>query len=237
MKQNQTKTKDIKNIDKNNCFLHYTNKNNINSIFEHGLEPRIGKNSIAIEKSKKIFFTIGFDNTLILMDAWIKWLILRPESNFLYRCGAFFMTKSYFPKIIVDTLWKNWIKNEKRINRACKKLNKILNESVFLMLDLKENIDYLTEDIDEVKNQKFSREQLKYIYTYHYNVNDTKMENWNMHTITDKIIEKEKITLLKYNDTIKAIDLIKYMINSSNIDFEKELPFFNRYINTYIKGD
>ena len=40
---------DIKNkIDKNKCFLHYTNKNNIDSIFKFGLEPRIGKNSMAI---------------------------------------------------------------------------------------------------------------------------------------------------------------------------------------------
>lgn len=230
----KNKTIDITKLDKDNCFLHYTNYNNINSIFELGLQARIGKNSIAIEKSKKIFFTIGFDNTLILMDAWIKWLVLRPRSNFIYRCGAFFMTKSYFPKIVVDTIFKNWIKNEKRIKYDCKKLNKILNDSVFLLLDLEENIDYKYDDIDEVKNQKFSRKQLKYIYTYCDDINDNKVEKWNMHTLSNKTIEKEKITLVKYNNLIKASDLLEYMVKKSSINFLEELPFLNIYIRNYI---
>lgn len=228
---------DISKVDKNDCFLHYTNYKNIDSIFNYGLEPRIGKNSMAIEKSKKIFFTIGFDNTLILMDAWIKWLILRPRSNFVYRCGAFFMTKSYFPKFIVDTIFKNWIKDKKRIKYACKKLNKILNESVFLILDLEENLDYNYSDIDEVKNQKFSRKQLKYIYTYGENIEDSTMEKWNMHTLSNKKIEKDKIKLLKHGEFIKASDMINYMIERSNIEFSKELPFLNTYISNYISNE
>lgn len=155
---------DICEIDKNTSYFHYTNNENLDNIFNFGLEPRIDKNSIGIEKSKKVFFTIGFDNTLILMDAWIKWLVLRPKSNFIYRCGTFFMTKSYFPKFIVDNIFKNWIKSEKRIKNACESLNRILNDSVFLLLDLEKNIDFLYNDVDEVKQQKFSREQLRYIY-------------------------------------------------------------------------
>lgn len=231
------KTIDITKIDRNNSFLHYTNQNNLNSIFDTGLEPRIGKNSMAIEKSKKIFFTIGYDNTLILMDAWIKWLVLRPKNNFIYRCGAFFMTKSYFPKIIVDTIFKNWINDKNRIEYACKKLNTILNNSVFLVLDLEENIDYDYNDIDEVKNQTFSRKQLKYIYTYNENIDDSKMEKWNMHTISNKKIAKEKITLVKYNDSNKASDLIEYMIKESKINFANDLPFLCKYIEKYILMD
>ncbi|MBP3444780.1 MAG: hypothetical protein J6K23_02470 [Bacilli bacterium] len=234
MNYNQIKTIDISNINKNNCFLHYTHQKNINSIFDFGLEPRIGKNSMAIEKSKKIFFTMGFDNTLILMDAWIKWLVLRPRSNFVYRCGAFFMTKSYFPKFIVDTIFKTWIKSDKRIKYACKKLNRILNDSVFLLLDLEENVDFKYNDIDEVKNQKFSRKQLKYIYTYCDNIEDSTIEKWNMHTLSNRIIEKEKITLLSINDSFKASDIVEYMFKQSNIKFSEQLPFLNKYINDYI---
>jgi len=225
---NELKTIDIKQIDEN-TFFHYTNIDNIESIFNFGLEPRIGKNSMAIEKSKKIFFTIGFDNTLILMDAWIKWLVLRPRSNFIYKCGAFFMTKSYFPKFIVDNIFKTWIKSDKRIKYACKKLNKILDNSVFLVLDLEENIDFKYDDIDEVKNQKFSRKQLRYIYTYCDSVEDSKVEKWNMHTLSNKVIEKEKIKLLKINDSIKATDIIEYMRKKSNIKIKKELPFLDYY--------
>lgn len=226
---------DISEIDKDNSFLHYTSNLNLNNIFNLGLEPRIGKNSIGIEKSKKVFFTMGFDNTLILMDAWIKWLVLRPKNNFIYRCGAFLMTKSYFPKFIIDFIFKNWIKSEKRAKRACKKLNNILKNSVFLLLDLEEDIDFNYNDIDEVKKQKFSRKQLKYIYTYCDNIEDCTMENWNMHTISNKIIEKEKITLLKYNTSYMASELIKYMITKTKIDIRKDLPFLKIYINEYIE--
>lgn len=232
--ENHIKTTDIKDIDKNNCFLHYTAQKNIYSIFDVGLKPRIGKNSMAIEKSKKIFFTMGFDNTLILMDAWIKWLVLRPRSNFVYSCGAFFMTKKYFPKIIIDTIFKNWIKSDKRIKYACKKLNKILNNSVFLLLDLEENVDFKYNDIDEVKNQNFSRKQLKYIYTYCDNIEDITIEKWNMHTLSNKTIEKNKITLLSIDSSFKASELIEYMYKQSNIEFSKQLPFLNKYIDDYI---
>ena len=59
---------------------------------------------------------------------------------------------------------------------ACKKLDNISENSVFLKLDLVENIDFSYDDIDEVKNQPFSRKQLSYIYTYGNDVNDSKME-------------------------------------------------------------
>ncbi len=225
---------DISEINGDTSYLHYTNRKNLVNIFKLGLEPRIGKNSVGIEKSQKSFFTIGFDNTLILMDAWIKWLVLKPKNRFIYRCGVFFMTKSYFPKVIVDTIFSNWIKNEKRIKQACKMLNNILNNSVFLVLDLEKNVDFSYEDVDEVKNQKFSRKQLKYIYTYSDNIEDCTMEKWNMHTISNKVIEKDKIKLLKFGNLYKASELIEYMVKISDINFSDDLPFFNKYIKEYI---
>lgn len=226
---------DITKVNKDISYLHYTNVNNLSNIFEFGLEPRIGINSIGLEKSPKVFFTIGFDNMLVLMDAWIKWIVLRPKNNFVYRCGVFFMTKRYFPKFIVDTIFSKWINNEKRIKEACKTLNYILNDSVFLILDLEENIDFKYDDIDEVKNQKFSRKQLEYIYNYNNNTEDFTVENWNMHTLSNKTIEKEKIRLLKIGELCRASELIKYMVEKSNIEFHKKLPFLDKYIKEYIK--
>jgi len=80
-----------------------------------------------------------------------------------------------------------------------------------------------------VKNQKFSRKQLRYIYTYCDSVEDSKVEKWNMHTLSNKVIEKEKIKLLKINDSIKATDIIEYMRKKSNIKIKKELPFLDYY--------
>ena len=59
------------------------------------------------------------------MDAWIKWLILRPKNNFIYKCGSIYMTHKIFPRLVVDILFKKWIKSNKKINYACKKLDDI----------------------------------------------------------------------------------------------------------------
>ena len=44
--------------------LHYTSIDNLNSIMEKGLEPRIGINSKMLEKNPKTFFTIGSNGSL-----------------------------------------------------------------------------------------------------------------------------------------------------------------------------
>lgn len=221
---------DINNIDFDNSFLHYTNKSNLKSITQNGLLPKIGRNAKNIELTKKVFFTKGFDNTLILMDSWIKWLTLRPKSNFIYMCGSFYMKHKIFPRFVVDIIFKKWIKNDRRIERACKTLDSILINSVFLELDLKENIDFSYEDIDEVKNQAFSRKQLSYIYTYGYDLNNPKLELWNMHTLSGKTIENNKISLINCDNSTTAKDIILFMVKNTKLDIQQYCPFLNKYL-------
>lgn len=222
---------DIKELNKTTVFLHYTDKRNVKSIFSVGLLPKIGKNSKNIELNKKVFFTEGFDNTLFLMDSWIKWLVLRPKSNFIYKCGCFYMTHKIFPKIVVDLIFKNWIKSDKKVKYACEKLDNILKNSVFLKLDLVEKVDFSYSDIDEVKNQSFSRKQLGYVYTCDSDVSDSKMELWNMHTLKDKIIEPEKIKLIEINNNNCAKDIVLYMVDNTDLSIEDKCPFLVKYLN------
>ncbi len=222
---------DIKELNKTTVLLHYTDKRNVKSIFSVGLLPKIGKNSKNIELNKKVFFTEGFDNTLFLMDSWIKWLVLRPKSNFIYKCGCFYMTHKIFPKIVVDLIFKNWIKSDKKVKYACEKLDNILKNSVFLKLDLVENVDFSYSDIDEVKTQSFSRKQLGYVYTYGSDVSDSKMELWNMHTLKDKIIEPEKIKLIEINNNNCAKDIVLYMVDNTDLSIEDKCPFLVKYLN------
>lgn len=58
-----------------------------------------------------------------------------------------------------------------------------------------------------------------------------------MHTIPNKVIDKNKIRLLKLNDVYKATDIVEYMVKISDIKFSDKLPFLDRYINDYILGD
>ena len=196
------KSIDITLLDYNEVFLHYTNKNNLDSIFKDGLIPTIGNNSKNIELNKKIFFTKGFDNTLILMDSWIKWLVLRPKSDFIYKCGYIYMTNKIFPRFVVDLIFKNSI----------------------------EKIDFNYNDIDEVKKQPFSRKQLNYIYSYGNDSNDITMELWNMHTIVDKIIEKEKLEIVSINNSYSAKKIIMYLFKNSKIDLNEKCPFLLKYV-------
>lgn len=221
MNNNQMKSVDILDVDLNCVFLHYTNEKNLPSIFKEGLKPKIGENSKGVEKTKKVFFTIGDKSALIIMDVWLKWLISRPKNKYIYRLGAYLMTKKYFPKFIYNIIFNVYYNSEKKFYTACDDLKKILDDSVYLVLDLEENVDFDYNDIDEVKEQNFPRKFLKNIYQYNSDVNNNKMEFWNMHTYTNKLIEIEKISILKYNNNYKAQNIIKYLIDN-NFEFVKE---------------
>lgn len=142
------------------------------------------------------------------------------------------MQRKWFPKIVIDILWKNWINNEKRIKKACITLNDILNESIFLKLDLEKDIDYKDDDFDEVKLRNFRKNWLDYIYSYDAGLVSKRMDYWNMHTLTGKIINPSKISTVKLGDKIDANEVLKYIIRNTNYDLKK-LPFLNKYNNMF----
>lgn len=214
--------KDISEIDKNKMFLHYTNLNNLSSIAKKGLEPNIGINAKIIEKSKKVFFSIGDKGALVIMDSWIKWLVAKPKSNFIYYIGAYLLKLRFFPKIIHRFIITHNQKNKNKYKWAYKTLNKMLNNSIYLILDLEENIDFSFDDIDEIKSiSNIPKDYVANLYAYDSDVNDKKIEYWNMHTFSNKVIEKEKISILKYNDNYKADKILKCLIED-NMSYVKE---------------
>ena len=202
-------------------FLHYTSMDNLQSISLNGLQPKIGKNSKVIEKSKKVFFTEGAKGALVIMDVWLKWLVAKPICNFIYYIGAFLLKVPIFPKIIHKTIIRI-NQNKKKYEWSYRKLKTILDDSVYLVMNLEENIDFNYNDVDEVKKfyhcPKWFTEKL---YSNDSNVLDEKMEYWNMHTISNKIIEPSKLKVLKINGNIKASEILKYLIEN-NLRFVKD---------------
>ncbi|MCL2038484.1 hypothetical protein FWG86_01080 [Candidatus Saccharibacteria bacterium] len=223
---------DITEINLSEAFLHYTAASNLDSIAEKGLRPAIGKNSRGIELSEKIFFTVGGKNMLILMDAWLKWLVLRPKSDFIYRSGVFFMTQKWFPASVIEALFALWIKNPRRSQRACKKLKAILENSVFLALDLEEGVDFDHHDIDEVKSQEFSRGQLKFIYSYGYDLGSLTMEPWNMHTYSGKTVNRSKVSLLALGDQLSAHAILHHLAENHRDYIKSHCRFLQTYLET-----
>ena len=225
--------KDISKIDMNNTFLHYTAKNNLSTIIKNGLEPRIGKNSLYVEKSKKVFFSQGEKGILTLMDVWLRWLTAKCGiSNQIYYLGTFYMRMPLCIKSIPNYVVRKFLKNKNKRIKVFNQLKNILDNSVFLILDLKENVDFSYNDIDEVKDTYYES-FLKLLYPNESNIKDKKMEYWNMHTYSNKVIDSSKISLLKVKNEYSASKILEQLV-INNIQYVKQnLNFLYEYYNYF----
>lgn len=225
---------DITKLPKNTYF-HYTNINNLESIFRDGLVPAIGDNAMGIEKSEKIFFTMGITNSLVLMESWLRWLIAKSLSDMpgekldkpVYKFATWLLKIKLFQPILTFVV-KCELKSKKIRLKQYKNLKNILDNSIYLSLDLEYYSDYSLNDIDEVKNGNFDKKLLSLMYNKS-NVFDEYMEYWNMHTLSGKNIEPEKIHLLKIDNSYKASDILEYMRKNTEIKIKRDLPFLYGY--------
>lgn len=225
------KNEDITSINLDTVFLHYTNISNLNGIMEKGLEPKIGKNSKLVEKSEKVFFSMGDKGALVIMDVWLKLLIAKPINTYIYWFGAWLLRFKYFPKVFHKTIIKNNQNSMKKKQWAFRKLKTILDNSVYLILDLKENEDFSFNDIDEAKQLfRASSKYVDSIYACDSDFNDPKIEYWNMHTFSNKVIDKNKISLLKINDQFSSNEIIKYLANKNKAYVENNCKLLNEYL-------
>lgn len=226
---NDFKIKDISQIEIDNTFFHYTAKENLNNIIKNGLEPRIGKNSLYVERSKKVFFAKGEKGVLTLMDVWLKWLNSKCGiSNQIYFIGTFYMRMPLCIKLIPNYIVRKSLKNKKKHIKVFNELKLILDNSVFLILDLKENIDFSYNDIDEVKNSYYES-FLKLLYPSTSDLKNKKMEYWNMHTYSNKLIEFEKVSLLKDKNEYSASKILANLIKNNILYVKENLPFLYEY--------
>lgn len=213
--------KDISQIDLEHTFFHYTAEQNLDTILQNGLEPRIGENALYVEKTRKVFFVEGEKGIITIMDVWLRWLTGKiSTSKWKYWFGTtIYMRLPFCIKSIPNRMVEKSLSSKEKRLLAYAKLKDILDHSVFLILDLEENIDFDYDDIDEVKNTYYES-FLKLLYPSSSNLKDKKMEYWNMHTYSNKTIKPEKISLLKYQaDSIANHILIS--IIEKNIEYVK----------------
>ena len=226
---NNINIKDISQINMNKTFFHYTNKNNLNTIIKNGLEPRIGKNSLYVEKSKKVFFSQGGNGVLTLMDVWLRWLTAKCGiSNQIYYLGTFYMRMPLCIKSIPNYIVNKSLKNKNKHIKVFNQLKNILDNSVFLILDLEENVDFDYNDLDEVKDTYYES-FLKLLYPSVSDLKDKKMEYWNMHTYSNKVIDSSKILLLKDKDECSASKILKQLIDDNILYVKQNLDFLYEY--------
>ncbi|MCM1052794.1 MAG: hypothetical protein NC483_02285 [Ruminococcus sp.] len=238
------KIKDIKDIDYNFAFFHYTNLNNLPSIDKNGLLPKIGESATGIELTEKIFFAIGSKGVFSIFDSWIRWLIAKRLTDLpgqkadipFYRFCTFIMKMPIIRHLIAGLIniivWLEFHFKPFKA-KSFKIMKEILDNSCFLLLNLEEEIDFSYKDIDEVKHQKFDRKLLKTVYAKQHKMDSKKMDYWNMHTFSNITIPQNKITLLKLDDTYSCIDILLWMIKNTKYDLKVFSPYLYEFLNFY----
>lgn len=225
----------LNDIDSN--YFHFTQKSNLASIEEKGLLPKKGNHAKYIEETEKVFFVQGLDNLLILFDCWInvyKKVPILPDSKITYGLGSKAMRSKYFPMFLVDFYFMV-IKNSKRHKKyAYKIFDKLLDECVLLRLDIEENIDFSFSDIDQIKSRGYRKRHLIELgYSEKYSdMNSNKMDNWNLHTLTNKGINSNKLKLCCINNSINIRDIFNYILENTKIDLKEICPSLYDYLNS-----
>lgn len=223
----------INKKDLNSNFFHFTDKKNLESIKLNGLVPNIGSHAKNIEKTEKVFFVEGLGNLLILFDCWINALYYIPVTPFIYKLGAFFLRHKWFPSIIGDSYFKVLKVSKLHQKRAFKKLDKLLDNGILLKLDLEENADFRYNDKDEIKSRGYIKKHLEICgYSEKYSdLNSNIMDRWNMHTLTNHIVDAKKIQICYLeNNSFNLRDIFSYCLQNTKLDLKKVCPELTAYL-------
>ena len=220
---------DIREIDLENGYFHFTNKDNIKNIAKNNLLPMIGKNSYLIEETEKIFFSVGASNILKTHDVWLKWLMNRLFGSYSLSCNC--DNKTYDEKIkiwINEFLSKKYQKDTDKKDILFNKYYEEMSNNIYLNLNLSKEIDFSENDYDEVKLRLSKNKDnidyafLQEMYGSYSNLDIMKMDSWNMHTFKSKCIGSKDVNVVTYNKKdVAVIDMLKYIYNKyKDIDYD-----------------
>ncbi len=223
-------------------YFHFTKTENLNSIFEYGLVPKVGENAKGVEDSSKVFFSESGENVLKLIDVWIRWYIVRyqrvayvseavkginpkqsPLSDLVYRQREREALDRHHKDVETGA-----VETDEAKRAAFKKMYKDWSNVSYLALDLKESEDFSYEDKDDAKTrQAASESDLKYLeYMYGKIENIEGLEKWNLHTFKNKGVSPENIDLVTINGKSDGLSVIQYLYEQEKIknpDFKLSL--------------
>ena len=212
-------------------FFHFTGEENLMNIQEVGLQPRIGFNSNGLEKTSKIFFSKGFDGLLQNLDVWIKYKFHRAFNEVdgygFYKGKTIEERKRLIEEWGKEFLSKDYLKDDEKKEKVFEKIYEGIKTQKYLLLDLEEGIDFKYDDIDEIKEynleEKNKGNSTRYIYAKemygnYSNVDSNIVDKWNMHTLPNYGVAKEKISKVITKDgKDDALSILQYIyINYRN---------------------
>ena len=215
-------------------FLHFTRKNNQESIEKIGLDPNVKKeNAVGNDREVPVvYFSEGLDGMFEILNTWVRTeYYMNVQSKRIAGINVKFGHEERNPEILKEVY---------------EKMYEDLKDRIYYSVDLEEGIDYEKDGIDDKKVDLKTRlenndieerifEDVKWQYGDgdYGNFNDIKQEKWNRNTIRGKVIEPEKLTqIVSENGSLSALDIIleKYESHDkTKIENRKELEELVEY--------
>lgn len=222
----------IDNKDLNSNYFHFTKESNVSSIKKNGLLPKISFHAQSLEDTKKVFFVEGLDNLLILFDCWINVCEKYPHIPGAFNLGTKIKGKNKFSKLIINLYFKWTEINKFHKFVAYKYFDYFLEKYILLNIDIKEEKDFSFNDVDQIKARGYDKEYLiKAGYSLKYSdLSSTKMDKWNMHTFTGHGVSSDKIKICCIKKSYKMLDILNYIINTTNLNIEDICPVLYGYL-------
>lgn len=177
-------------------FLHFTRKNNQESIEKIGLDPNVKKeNAVGNDREVPVvYFSEGLDGMFEILNTWVR---TEYYMNVQSKRRAGITNVKYGHEEIGSDILKE----------VYEKMYEDLKDRIYYSVDLEEGIDYFEDGVDDkkvnvaerIKNRDIPEEIVKDVrWQYgdgdYGNFNDIKQEKWNRNTIRGKVIEPEKLT-------------------------------------------
>lgn len=191
-------------------FLHFTRKNNQESIEKIGLDPNVKKeNAVGNDREVPVvYFSEGLDGMFEILNTWVR--------------TEYYMNVQSKRRAGINVKFGHDERNPKILKEVYEKMYEDLKDRIYYSVDLEEGIDYEKDGIDDKKVDLKTRlenndieerifEDVKWQYGDgdYGNFNDIKQEKWNRNTIRGKVIEPEKLTqIVSENGSLSALDII-----------------------------
>ena len=230
----------LSEINGENAFFHFTKKIGLENISHNGLEAVIGENSKGPESTPKVFFAQGKKGVMELCDVWLKWLMNR-------RFGWTGIEKKYNGEEIFEQvrLWdqeflgRDYLLDDIKKNEIFEKMFKDMSSRVYLILDLKEGIDFSYEDIDEPKHSALvckkngndrNYRYMKEFYGKSGCAENDRVETFNLHTFPYCSVEVDKISqLILDSDKEDALSILIEIYDETSKD-DKKFDLLDEFI-------
>ena len=191
-------------------FLHFTRKNNQESIEKIGLNPNVKKeNAVGNDKEVPVvYFSEGLDGMFEILNTWVR--------------TEYYMNVQLKRRLGLDVKFGHEEVDSEILKEVYEKMYEDLKDRIYYSVDLEEGIDYEKDGIDDKKVDLKTRlenkdipehivEDVKWQYGDgdYGNFDDIKQEKWNRNTIRGKVIEPEKLTqIVSENGSLSALDII-----------------------------